>query len=129
MANPTELNALLARQRAAFDADPYPDAALRIDRLNRAIDVLLTHQKQLCEAAASDYGRRPEMGTQVADIFPALLGLKYARSHVNRWMRPERRRVGFPMTAPGMRACIEYQPLGVVGVISPWNFPVNLSFG
>lgn len=125
----SDLNELLRAQRAAFDADPYPSASLRIDRLNRAIDLLLTHQKELCEAAAADYGRRPDMVTQVADIFPALLALKYARSHVKRWMRPERRRVGFPMTAPGMRATIDYQPLGVVGVISPWNFPVNLSFG
>jgi coniferyl-aldehyde dehydrogenase len=124
-----ELTAMLARQRSAFDADPYPGAPLRIDRLNRAIDLLLTHQRQICEAAAADYGRRPEMVTRVADIFPALLALKYARSHVKRWMRPERRRVGFPMAAPGMRASIDYQPLGVVGVISPWNFPVNLSFG
>lgn len=125
----TDLSEMLARQRAAFDADPYPGAHLRIDRLNRAIDLLLTHQRPICEAAEADYGRRPEMVTRVADIFPALLALKYARSHLKRWMRPERRRVGFPMTAPGMRARIEYQPLGVVGVISPWNFPVNLSFG
>jgi coniferyl-aldehyde dehydrogenase len=125
----TDLSQMLGRQRAAFDAEPYPSAPLRIDRLNRAIDLLLTHQRQICEAAEADYGRRPEMVTRVADIFPALLALKYARSHLKRWMRPERRRVGFPMTAPGMRARIEYQPLGVVGVISPWNFPVNLSFG
>jgi coniferyl-aldehyde dehydrogenase len=129
MPSMSTLSELLARQRTAFDADPYPSAHLRIDRLNRAIDALLTHQRQICEAAEADYGRRPEMVTRVADIFPALLALKYARSHLKGWMRPQRRRVGFPMGAPGMRATIDYQPLGVVGVISPWNFPVNLSFG
>jgi coniferyl-aldehyde dehydrogenase len=124
-----DLNELLACQREAFAADPNPGVHLRIDRLNRAIDLLLKHQKEICDAAEADYGRRPAMVTRVADVFPALMALKYARSHVRRWMRPQRRRVGFPMSAPGMRATIDYQPLGVVGVISPWNFPVNLSFG
>jgi coniferyl-aldehyde dehydrogenase len=125
----TDMSELLALQRAAFAADPNPTVRVRVDRLNRAIDLLLTHQKEICEAAQADYGRRPAAVTRVADLFPAVLALKYARSHVKRWMRPQRRGIGFPMSVPGMRAIIDYQPLGVVGLLSPWNFPVNLSFG
>jgi coniferyl-aldehyde dehydrogenase len=129
MVGMNDMNELLALQRKAFAADPDPSARVRIDRLNRAIDLLLAHQHEICEAAQADYGRRPALVTRTADIFPAVLALKYARSHLKSWMRPKRRRIGLPMSVPGMRATIQYQPLGVIGVISPWNFPVNLSFG
>jgi coniferyl-aldehyde dehydrogenase len=124
-----DLGALLRAQRAAFQADGPVSAAVRRDRLGRAIDLLVTHQTTLCEAVASDYGQRPPELTRVMDIFPAVHGLKYARANVARWMRPERRRLGFPNNLPGARGEIMYQPLGVVGVISPWNFPISLAFG
>lgn len=119
---------LLARQRAAFLAAGEPAAPLRVDRLNRALDLLVANEGRISEALAEDFGRRPAALTRSSDILPAVLALKHARAHVRRWMRPERRKVGVPLLMPGVRAQIRYQPLGVVGVISPWNFPVNLTF-
>jgi len=55
--------------------------------------------------------------------------LKHARRGVERWMRPRRKRIGLPAGVPGVRAEIVHQPLGVIGVISPWNFPITLTFG
>ncbi len=124
-----ELEALLRAQRAAFHAEGPVSAAVRRDRLDRAIDLLVTHQAAICEAVASDFGQRPAELTRFMDIFPSVHGLKFARRKVSRWMKPERWRLAFPNALPGTRGEIVYQPLGVVGVISPWNFPITLAFG
>ena len=120
---------LLLAQRAAVVAEGEVSARVRIDRLERARRLLVTHQQPICEAVAADFGQRSADITRLLDLFPAISALNYARRHVRRWMRPQRRRLGLPMGFPGARAAILYQPLGVVGLISPWNFPVLLTFG
>jgi coniferyl-aldehyde dehydrogenase len=122
------LSTLFAGQRAAA-ADPEVPASVRIDRLRRAIELLLSHQSELCIALAADFGQRPAAVTRAMDILPAVLSLKYARRHVRRWMRPQHVTMGWPFGLPGARARVCYQPLGVVGIISPWNFPITLTFG
>jgi len=120
---------LLAAQRAAFLAEGSPDAATRRDRLDRAFELLVANQEELCAAAAEDFAQRPAPVTRLMDIFPAVHALRFARRNVGRWMRPRRRRLGLPLGVPGARGRVLFQPLGVVGLISPWNFPVTLSFG
>jgi coniferyl-aldehyde dehydrogenase len=123
------LAALLAGQREAFHAEGEASARVRIDRLERGLDLLVTHQQEFCTTLAQDFGRRPADLTRFADILPAVLAFKNARRHVRRWMRPQRCRPALPAGAPGVRAHTVYQALGVIGVLSPWNFPVNLTFG
>jgi coniferyl-aldehyde dehydrogenase len=120
---------LLAAQRAAFLAEGVPDAATRIDRLDRAIELLVAHQAGLCAAAAADFAQRPASLTRLTDLYPAIHALRFARRNVRRWMRPRKRRLGLPLGAPGARGEVIFQPLGSVGVVSPWNFPVALTFG
>jgi len=127
--SPSELRSLLEAQRAAHLAEPNVAAELRIDRLNRAIDLIVSHQQPLCAALAADFGQRPHGLSGFMDLFPAVHALKFARKHVRRWMRPRRVRLGLPMGVPGARGTIRPQPLGVVGVVSPWNFPIGLTFG
>jgi coniferyl-aldehyde dehydrogenase len=124
--NPGEL---LQAQRLAFMGEGVVSARTRIDRLGRALDLLVSHQAEFCAAAAADFGQRPAMLTRFMDVMPAVLALRQARRHVRRWMRPQRQRLALPAGAPGARAAIVHQPLGVVGVISPWNFPLTLTFG
>jgi coniferyl-aldehyde dehydrogenase len=119
----------LQRQRADFLQEGGGDARTRRDRLDRAVDLLVAHQQDFCEAAAADFGQRPAAVTRFMDIMPAVHALKLARRQVRAWMRPRPQRVSLPAGAPGTRAAIRYQPLGVVGLISPWNFPLTLSFG
>jgi coniferyl-aldehyde dehydrogenase len=119
---------LLDAQRAAFEHEGIVSAQVRIDRLGRALALLVNHQAEICAAAASDFGQRPETLTRFMDVLPAVLAIRYARGQVRRWMRPRRPHVALPAGAPGVRAEIRHDPVGVVGVISPWNFPVNLSF-
>ena len=123
------LEQLVQVQRSAFLAEGPASLRTRRDRLARALDLLVSHEAELCEAIAADFGQRPVSLTRVMDIFPAVHALRYARRHVGGWMRSRARRLGFPNLIPGVTGEILYQPLGVVGVISPWNFPVTLSFG
>ncbi|HJS88501.1 MAG TPA: coniferyl aldehyde dehydrogenase [Steroidobacteraceae bacterium] len=124
-----EAAALLERQRAAFMAEGAVTARVRLDRLGRTLDLLVTHQQRFCEAVAEDYGKRPPAVTLLMDVYPAVQTLRHARRSLRRWMRPRRVSTGLPLGAPGTSSEILYQPLGVVGIISPWNFPVALSFG
>ncbi|MEM9305170.1 MAG: aldehyde dehydrogenase family protein, partial [Pseudomonadota bacterium] len=119
---------LFERQRKAFLDDLPVSADLRRDRLSRAIAMLVDHQDGLCEAMRADFGHRPVDLSKFADVVGSVTALRHARSHVRRWMKPDRRPVRFPLGLIGARARIEYQPKGVVGIISPWNFPVAMSF-
>jgi coniferyl-aldehyde dehydrogenase len=129
MQEPANLDELLQAQRLAFMGEGVVSARTRIDRLGRALDLLVSHQAEFCTAAAADFGQRPAMLTRFMDVMPAVLALRQARRHVRRWMRPQRQRLALPAGAPGARAAVVHQPLGVVGVISPWNFPLTLTFG
>jgi coniferyl-aldehyde dehydrogenase len=123
------LESLFQLQRTAVLADGVASAATRRDRLTRVIDMLVSSQQQLCEALSADFGRRPAEISRFLDILPAVHSLKLARRKLSQWMRTRRSPLGLPLPVPGATGYIEYQPLGVVGVISPWNFPVSLSFG
>lgn len=120
---------LLERQRSAFAAEGAVTERVRLDRLRRALELLVTHQQEFCDAIIEDYGKRPPAVTLLMDVYPAVQALRHARRNLRRWMRPRPVSTGVPLGAPGSRSEILYQPLGVVGIISPWNFPVALSFG
>lgn len=91
--------------------------------------LLLTHQDEIARALTADFGARPQAVSGVTDIAASLGPLKHAKANLKAWMRPERRK-----TTPailsfiGAKAQVRFQPKGVVGIISPWNFPVNLTF-
>jgi len=121
--------ALLQMQRRACALEGPPDLRLRRDRLDRALALLVAHQAEIASAAAEDFGRRPAALTRLMDVMPAVLELRHARRSLRRWMRARPVRPRLPAGAPGTQAGIVCQPLGVVGVISPWNFPITLSFG
>jgi len=116
----------LAAQRAAFQAELPVSAAVRKDRLKRAAAMIRDHADAFCDALSEDFGHRSREQSTVTDIAASIAPMKHAIKHLDRWMRPERRPVTFPLGLLGGKGWIEYQPKGVVGVIAPWNFPVQL---
>ncbi|HET9106809.1 MAG TPA: coniferyl aldehyde dehydrogenase [Steroidobacteraceae bacterium] len=129
IAAPVDAGILLEQQRAAFIAEGPVTARVRLDRLARAHDLLIAHRQRFCDAIADDYGNRPAAVTLLMDVYPAVQAMRHARRNLRRWMRPQQVTTGLPLGVPGTRSEILHQPLGVVGIISPWNFPVALSFG
>ncbi|MFO7552532.1 MAG: coniferyl aldehyde dehydrogenase [Haliea sp.] len=119
----------LEAQRKDYLREGDVSAETRIDRLDRGIDVVLKYQDRIVAALDADFGCRARQVSLLTDVAASVTPMKHARKHLRKWMRPRRRPTMFPLNLFGGRSRIEYQPLGVVGVISPWNFPVNLTFG
>ncbi len=120
--------AVLDRQKQDYLKEGVVTAETRIDRIDRAIDLLKKYGKDLAEAMAADFGHRSLEQSKMTDVDGSIGPLEHSKKHVRQWMRPEKRKTMFPLNLLGGRSRVEYQPLGVIGCISPWNFPVQLTF-
>ncbi|MEM9495103.1 MAG: coniferyl aldehyde dehydrogenase [Pseudomonadota bacterium] len=123
-----EMQATLETQRTAQIKNGPPSPDVRLDRLQRAVDVLVGNKDRFIDAMAEDFGHRSKDASAMTDIAISIGGLKFAAKNLRKWMRAERRATEFPLGLLGGSSRVEFQPKGVVGVISPWNFPVNLTF-
>lgn len=120
-----DLQAILrAMKMAHLQQGPAP-AVLRQDRLARAAALIRSHHQALAQAISADFGHRATYQSLAADVMTSVKMLGYAAEQLPQWMQPE----AVAVPAPGMQGWIQPQPLGVVGIISPWNFPLNLAFG
>jgi len=117
---------LLDAQRTAFMAELPVSLDTRRDRLKRAIAMVADNADRLCDALSEDFGHRSREQSMITDIAASVGPLKHALKHLARWAKPQRKPVLFPLGLLGGRGHIEYQPKGVVGIIAPWNFPVQL---
>ncbi|NGP52032.1 coniferyl aldehyde dehydrogenase [Thioalkalivibrio sp. XN8] len=117
---------LFDAQQAAFGAAPMPTLAARKADLKRLKDVLIANRERLVAAVSTDFGGRAGPETQ-AEILAVVHHIKYCLRRLRRWMKPQRRSTSLLMATT--RAMVYYQPLGVVGVVVPWNYPIALSAG
>lgn len=120
-----DLNAILSSLKNAQLRHGPASVALRQDRLLRAVKLLKENQAQLIAAISADFGHRSAYQSLLADVASSISALQFAADHVEQWMEPEVTEA----PAEGMQTWIQQQPVGVVGIISPWNFPLNLAFG
>lgn len=124
-----QMLAVLNAQRAAFTAELPVSASVRKDRLKRAIALLVDHGEAFCKAMSEDFGHRSHEQSMMTDITTSIRVLKATIKQVDQWMKPEKRKAEFPLGLLGAKAAVEFQPKGVIGIISPWNFPVQLTMG
>ena len=120
------LRAALDRQRRAYFAHPVPSLDERRTDLRTLKRFVQENKDALCEAISADYGHRSRHETLLAEIVPVIGGIDHTISHLRGWIKPQRRGVDL-RSFFGAKNRVIPQPLGVVGVIVPWNFPVNLS--
>lgn len=120
------MRALVDAQRAAFLAELPVTAAVRRDRLDRAIAMLIDHGDAWCDACSADFGQRSRELTMISDVLVSSNALKHAKKHLGAWMKDEKRKPLFPLSLLGASARIAYQPKGVVGIVAPWNFPIGM---
>ena len=121
-----ELEACLSLQRKAYLADPVPTYAERRADLQTLQRFVRENKEAIITAISADYGNRSRHETLFAEIFPAIDGIDHTLGHLKKWMKPQRRSVDL-RNFFGARNRVIPQPLGVVGVIVPWNFPINLT--
>ena len=122
---PEALSRLIARQRAAFLRNGPPSLAERRANLKKLRAALLARREDFQAALDADFGHRSRHETALMEMLLVTWGIDYLHRNLRRFMRRERRHVALPMRLA--RAYVEYQPLGVIGIVAPWNYPFSLA--
>jgi len=118
----------LRAQRHSYLAEGFVTAEVRKDRLRRALKCLMDYKDDYIRLISEDFGNRSAETTLFADVAASSGALKDAIKHVDKWMKPSKRKLQFPLGLLGAKAQVVPQPKGVVGLITPWNFPLTMVF-
>jgi coniferyl-aldehyde dehydrogenase len=118
---------ILKAMQAAARADRIPDAATRRRRLAALRRMVVDNRREIVRAIDADFGGRPQKETELLEIVPLLGAIRHASLHLKRWMRDEHRMPSLAFLTGAAR--VRHEPLGVVGIVAPWNFPLFLSMG
>ncbi|NRA59608.1 MAG: coniferyl aldehyde dehydrogenase [Psychrobium sp.] len=124
---PLSLTSILQNQRDAYQLAPAPTANDRITLLKALKASILEQQDAIIAALNKDYGQRPANDTLIGDILPSVMNINYTIKRVKKWMKTQRRSAGLLLSPATVK--VQYQPLGVIGIVVPWNFPLMLSIG
>ncbi|MFV3126564.1 coniferyl aldehyde dehydrogenase [Niveispirillum sp. KHB5.9] len=122
-----DLSGLLEAQRLAVLRDGAPGLKERLAALDGLAALVRRHLEDLIAAVSADFGNRPRQETELGELMPLMNGIRHVRRHLKGWMKPQRRGAGLAFQPASAR--VEYQPLGVVGILAPWNYPLFLTLG
>lgn len=120
----SEMLMLLDRQREAFRREGPPALSVRQNRIDRLLALLLDNTDAFTAAMNSDFGTRSRSASLFTEVIGVIPVIEHTRSHVAQWMRATK--LLRAARVVGLTAAVEPTPLGVVGIVGPWNFPVNL---
>ncbi len=120
-----DMAALLKRMQLAQRGKKAPGYEERMQHLERLEKAILRRKEAIVDSISKDFGNRSRVESLVAEVFITVQAIRYAREHLRDWMEPEERQVGWAFLPAS--AEVIYQPLGVVGIIAPWNYPVQLA--
>ncbi len=120
------LSSIFNEKKAAYFDDPEPSYKERVRDLKLLRKMLIGHRRNIKEAINLDYGVRSNIESNLAEMASTILAINHMIKHLRQWMKPQRRKssIGFF----GGKSTLLAQPLGIVGIIVPWNFPIYLSF-
>lgn len=121
------LKARFEAQRLAYRRHPFPSLRERRYRLTQLKQLILDNQDAIAEALNQDFGGRSPSETRNAEVLPSIQGLNYALRHLKGWMKPQHRWV--PLMFQPASSRVQAQPLGVVGIVVPWNYALYLAVG
>ena len=124
-----DLSTKLNKLKSRYLEGDIPNLKVRKQRLKKLIDIVENNADAIGDAIQSDFGTRHKQLSLMADVRSTLSFANHSFKNLSSWMSPEKRSPNFPLNLLGAKAKVHYQPYGVVGIISPWNFPVNLSIG
>ena len=122
-----DLAGILARLKSAHRKSGPPSYEQRIASLERLERVLVAHQNDVATAISRDFGGRSKHESLLVEVFAVVSSIRYVKQRLREWMDPREREVGWVFLPA--RCEVLPQPVGVVGIISPWNYPVNLALG
>ena len=118
------IRAILERQRAAFLAEGPPSVAVRRNRIDRLLALVLDNADDFIDAMQADFGTRPKTGSLFTEVLGMVSVIEHTRSQVPQWMRATKLMRAARLI--GLQAEVQPSPLGVVGIIGPWNYPLQL---
>ena len=113
------------RQKSAFSRCAPLSLEKRLEALDQLLQSIVNHQDHLIQSVSADFGHRAATETRILEVFPLIDEIRFIKRHLRRWMRP--RRVAANWQFRPSRARILYQPVGVVGIIGAWNYPILLT--
>ena len=122
---PDDLQSILEKQRAAFAREGAPSLTHRLSAMEKIHRILIDYKEEWQTAISEDFGNRSHHETLMAEIFITINSVKHTRSKLAKWMKPKKAPIAMQFK-PG-RGKVYHQPLGVVGIISPWNYPLQLA--
>ncbi|WP_252151761.1 coniferyl aldehyde dehydrogenase [Acinetobacter sp. ANC 4862] len=122
-----ELQQLFEKQQQAFTENSYPSLEQRRQHLKTLQQLILQNKTEINLVISHDFSNRSHSETEMFEVMTSVLGIKYALKNLKKWMRPSKRHIGIlfqPATG-----YVLYQPVGVVGIVVPWNYPLFLAIG
>ncbi len=120
------LNSTFNEQKTAYFNDPEPSYEERVRHLKSLRKMLIKNRRNIKEAINLDYGIRSNIESNLAEVASSILAINHMIKHLRQWMKPQKRQASIGFF--GGKSRLLAQPLGIVGIIVPWNFPIYLSF-